>query len=1023
MSFTDLFIRRPVLALVVSALLLLLGLQAAGKLEIRQYPQLERSQIFVVTSYPGASASTVEGFVTAPLQQRIAGARGIEYMSAESVAGRSEITVHARLGEDASAVLTEVIAKVNEARFELPREIEDPVITTRTGGDAIMYLAFLSDEMTPSQINDYLRREVQPELATLEGVGQATVMGGQELAMRVWLDPARMAAHAVTAEDVTQALSRENHVSAAGTTDSGLVRATVDAETDRRTPREFEDIVIRQEQERRVRLGDVASIELSSSSFEFAAFSSGRETIYVSINEAPGANLLQVTARVHEVLPRLEARLPADLEIFIDYDASIYIQKALDQVLLTLLEAALIVMVVIYLFLGSLRVIGITLVTIPLSLVGVLFVMWAVGFSINLLTLLAMVISIGLVVDDAIVVVENVHRFIEEGETPLQAALKGARQVALPVVAMTLTLAAVFAPIAFIGGLTGTLFREFALTLAGAVLVSGVIALTLSPVMCAYLMRDHAHQEGFANWLDRAFRRIRDAYQRALARTLGAPGAVLLFATGILLSLPLLLLLTRQELAPEEDSGNVYVVASPPQYANLEYINRYLDDVVAIWKKVPEVDYSWQISSPSFVFGGLTLTPWDQRARSQAEVQAELQGAFAGVAGLEVFTFAEPPLPGADAGLPVNFVIASTADYESVQRVGDEVLARARDSGLFGFVRQTLQFDRPETAVTIDRDKAARLGVSMRAIGDTLATMLGESEVGRFSLQGRSYKVIPQAARNFRLTREWLERYYVRTADGKLVPLATLITLEQRVEPNTRRQYQQLNSTTIQGLVVPPHTVGDALGFLERALEEAAPSGFRVGYEGESRRYVQESEGFAVLFGISLLVIFLVLAAQFNSFRDPLIVLVSVPMSVFGAVVPIALGYATLNIYTQVGLLTLIGLISKHGILIVQFANTLAEAGASRGAAVLEAATLRLRPILMTTAATALGVLPLLLASGPGANSRFAIGLMIFAGMLVGTLFTLFVVPVVYLRLASEHRHADAGAAVHGECATAQATR
>jgi hydrophobe/amphiphile efflux-1 (HAE1) family protein len=1002
-KFTDLFIRRPVLALVISALLLLLGLQASSKLEIRQFPQIEKGVITVTTVYPGASPSTVEGFVTTPLQRQIASARGVEYITSTSQPSVSTINVHIRLGENTSGVLTEVIAKVNEARYNLPRQIIDPVVSTGSGDDAMIYLAFTSDTLSMAQITDYLNRTVQPELSTVEGVGSATIFGDKDFSMRVWLNPEKMAAYGVTAADINQAISRENYISTAGTTKGDLVRASVDAKTDMRTPEEFADLVVRQEGDRRVRLTDVAEVELAAASLEMATFSSGIEAIFVGIKEAPGANPLDVAAGVHEAVDRIEAQLPADMKVIFDWDASIYIDQALSEVIITLLEAALIVIVVIYLFLGSLRVVLIPLIAIPLSLIGVLFLIYSLGFSINLLTLLAMVIAIGLVVDDAIVVVENIHRHIENGLGPVQAALKGARQVALPVVAMTLTLAAVYAPIGFLGGLTGTLFSEFALTLAGAVLVSGVVALTLSPMMCAYLLRDHDHQGGFADRLDLVFGKIRDSYQRMLRVSLSNRGAVILFAAIILISLPLLFFIARQELAPEEDTGGLYAFGTGPQYANLNYLNGFIEETVDIWKQIPEISSSWQLNSPDMLMGGVTLVPWDQRERSQFEIQEQLQEKYSQISGVELFVFNEPALPGASGGLPVNFVIASTADYSAIKGVTEEVVSAARASGLFAFITETLRFNRPEINVTIDRDKAASLGISMQDIGDTLAVMLGEGEINRFSMNGRSYKVIPQASRDFRLTKEWLARYYLRTHSGELVPLSTVITLKQGIEPNLRRQYQQLNSSTIQGMMMPPNTLGDGLAFLEKTLLEVAPSGYRAGYEGESRRFIVESGHFAALFAVSLLLIYLVLSAQFNSFRDPFVVLISVPMSIFGAVVPIALGFVTLNIYTQVGLLTLIGLITKHGILIVDFANQLAEEGQSRRDAVLHAAALRLRPILMTTAATVLGVLPLLMASGAGANSRFGIGLMIAAGMLVGTLFTLFVVPVVYLLLASEH--------------------
>ena len=1002
MKFTDIFIQRPVLAIVIAAVMLLVGIQAGTQLSLREYPEVEKSQIFVQAIYPGASARTVQGFVTTPLQRRIAAAKGVDYVTSESNPGLAQINVYVRLGENSTDVLTEVITKINEARFELPREVEDPVVSNRTGGDGMMYLALLSDQMSVQQTTDYAIRTIQPVLSTVEGVGEARMLSSGVFALRIWLNPAKMAAYGVTAKDVNDAVRRENYISAAGTTRGELVRASVDAETDVQDPEKFAEIVVRQEGDKRVRLGDVAEVELASDTYESAAYSSGEETVFIAITEAPGANPLEVAARVKSKVKEIETQLPADMTIFMDSDLSISISEGLEEVGKTLIEASIIVVLVILLFLGSIRVVAIPIVAIPLSLITVLFLVWLMGFSINLLTLLAMVIAIGLVVDDAIVVVENVHRHIEEGKQPREAALIGAREVALPVIAMTLTLVAVYLPIGFLGGLTGVLFSEFALTLAGAVVISGFIALVLSPMMCAYLLVDHDHQGKIANWLDQKFDLLHHQYERVLGMCLNNRGAVVLFAVVIFCSLPVFYQLAQKELAPDEDSGSIFAMATPPDYSSLEYTTYFLDQMVDAWRTVPEVSHSWQVNAPTRVFGGLELVPWSERERSLEEIRQEIQAKYDKISGLEIFTFAAGGLPGADSGLPLQFVISSNADYKELDRVSEEVLQKARQSGIFAFVTKDLRYSRPEITVRIDRELAARLGISMADIGQTLQVMLGEAETNRFSMEGRSYKVIPQADRGFRLTKEWLERYYVRTTGESLVPLSTVVTLGQKVEPNSLKQFQQLNSATIQGFVLPPNTLGDSLEFLEQALYEVAPTGFRVGYQGASRRFIQESQGFLLLFATSLVFIYLVLAAQFNSFRDPLIVLISVPLSVFGAIVPLALGLATLNIYTQVGLLTLIGLISKHGILIVDFANRLVLEGYDRKAAVLKAAALRLRPILMTTVATVLGVLPLVLAFGAGANSRFAIGLMIAAGMSVGTLFTLFVLPTFYLVLGKD---------------------
>ena len=1005
MAFTDHFIQRPVLAIVVSSLLLLLGSTALFRVNIREFPELERSVIYIETTYRGASARTVQGFVTTPLQVSIAGARGVEYMTSNSNPSSSEIEVYVRLGENSNDVMSEVIAKVAEARGELPTDAEEPIITTSAGGDAMMYLAFYSRQMSPYQVTDYLLRTVQPELATLEGVGRVKIFG-RYLAMRIWLDPVRMAALGVTASDVKEAIERDNFIATSGATEGNLVRATVDARTDMKTAQDFEELVVRQRDEERVRLGDVADVELSAETTQLKTLSSGRDAVFISISQTPDANPLDVARAVHEAIPGIRENLPADMELFMDWDGTVVIDEAIKEVVITLLQASVIVILVIYLFLGSLRVVLIPLVAIPLSLIGVVFLILAMGFSLNLLTLLAMIIAIGLVVDDAIVVVENVHRHIEMGASPHEAALVGAREVAMPVVAMTLTLAAVYAPIGFIGGLTGALFSEFALTLAGAVLVSGVVALTLSPMMCSQVLKDSDHQGGLATWLDQRFHWLNGQYRGLLSASLRHRRPVILFAVGILASLPLLFSLAQEELAPEEDSGALYVTGIAPRHANLDYTDYFLNEVVTIWKDIPEFSHSWQVIFPNNNFGGITMLPWSERERTQQEVQLEFQQKISRVAGMEMFTFGTPPLPGFDAGLPVSFVIASTADYEEIQSIGEELVKAANESGLFLFVTQTLDFDRPEVKVNIDRELAARLGISMREIGQTLSTMLGETEVNRFNLEGRSYKVIPQAARGFRLTKQELEKYYVRTASNELVPLSSVISLESTVEANELTQYQQLNSTTVQGIMMPPNSLGTGLEFLRDTLHEIEPSGVKAGYTGASHRFMQETSSFPILFMLSLVLIFLLLAAQFNSFRDPFVVLLSVPLSVFGAMVPIALGFATLNIYTQIGLLTLIGLISKHGILIVEFANKLLQQGMTRREAVLEAASLRLRPVLMTTFATVMGVWPLVIAAGPGANSRFSIGLMITAGMLVGTLFTLFVIPVFYLPFGKQQEQA-----------------
>ena len=1007
MRFTDIFIKRPVLAIVLSALFLISGIQALVKLELRQFPEVEKSVITVATAYPGASAETVQAFVTDTLQRRIAGARDIDYLSASSEPGVSTIQIHVRLNSDTNRVLNDVIAKIGEAKFELPREIEDPVVTTSQGDDAMMYIGFTSSQLDNAQITDYLFRSIQPELATLEGVGQARILSGTVYAMRIWLEPEKLAGYNLTATDISDAVQRSNVRASAGNIKSDWTKVSVDVETDINSPALFGEIVIRQTDNQRVTLADVARIEMGNENYDVSVSADGKPAVFVSITPAPGANPLDVAKRVKSTLEQLRPEMPGDLSFNADSDASIYISEAINQVGMTLLEATLIVIGVILLFLGSWRVVIIPLVAIPLSLVGVLFGLWVVGFSINLLTLLAMVIAIGLVVDDAIVVVENIHRHIEDGATPYEAAIAGARQVALPVVAMTVTLAAVYVPIAFVGGLTGTLFSEFALTLAGAVLVSGVIALTLSPMMCAYLLKPAREQGRLADWLDHQFHLLDRVYHRAVSACLRHRGAVWLFAGAVFLSIPVAFLLVQRELAPEEDNSSIFVVAIPPDYANIDYVDAFSQQMADVWRSIPEVRTAWQVNRDQQIFGGLELELWGDRERSQDAIIAEAQSKYAQIAGLEIYTFPWPALPGIESGLPINFVIASTDDYEALDRVAQSVLTKAQESGLFIFANKSIRYSRPELNIQIDRKQAAALGIDMADIAATLQVLLGESEINRFALGGRAYKVIAQAEEGSRLTGADLAQYYVRAVSGDMVPLSSVISVSTVVKPNSRSQYQQLNSVSIQGLPMPPNTLGDGLAFLEQALIESAPTGYRAGYEGESRRYMQEGNSFVWLFGSSLLLMYLVLAAQFNSFRDPLVVLVSVPLSIFGALIPLVLGVETLNIYTQVGLLTLIGLISKHGILIVDFANQLEQQGQDRMTAVANAATLRLRPILMTTFATVLGVLPLVLSDGAGAASRFAIGLMVAAGMCVGTLFTLFVLPTFYPRIRASKKMAQ----------------
>lgn len=1004
MAFTDPFIRRPVLAAVVSMLIVLLGVQAFGSLSIRQYPQMENALITVTTAYPGANAETIQGYITQPLQQSLASAEGIDYMTSVSRQNFSVISIYARIGANTDRLFTELLAKANEVKNQLPPAAEDPVLSKEAAdASALMYISFYSTELSNPQITDYISRVIQPKLATLPGMAEAQILGNQVFAMRLWLDPVRLAGFGLTAADVTDSVRAYNYLSAAGEIKGEYVVTSINAATELRSAEAFAAIPLKTEGDRRVLLGDVARVEMGAESYDSISSFDGTPSVYIAVTATPSANPLEVIKEVRRVMPELESQLPPSLKVSIAYDATLFIQASINEVVKTLAEAVLIVIVVVFLFLGAFRSVLIPVITIPLSMIGVLFFMQLMGYSINLLTLLAMVLAIGLVVDDAIVVVENIHRHIEEGKTPLEAALQGAREIAMPVVSMTITLAAVYAPIGFLQGLTGALFKEFALTLAGAVIISGIVALTLSPMMCALLLRHEQNPSGIASRLDHLFERLKNRYRRMLNGTLETRPVVLVFAAIVLCLIPVLLMFTRSELAPDEDQGIIFMMSTSPQPTNLDYINAYTDQFTAIFRDFPEYYSSFQINGFNGVqtgIGGFLLKPWDERNRTQMEILPDVQARLAQIPGLQIFGFNLPSLPGTGEGLPFQFVINTPNDYPALLEVAERVKKRAEASGKFAFMDIDLAFDKPEVVVEIDRAKAAQLGVSMQDVGGTLATLLGEAEINRLTIEGRSYKVIAQVERPYRDNPGWLNNYYVRNKEGRLLPLSTLITVSDRARPRQLNQFQQLNSAIIQGF--PVVSMGEAIETVRQIAIEEAPAGFAYDYAGASRQYVQEGSALWVTFGLALAIIFLVLAAQFESFRDPLVILVTVPLSICGALIPLFLGVSSMNIYTQVGLVTLIGLISKHGILIVEFANQLRqEKGLSARLAVEEAAAIRLRPVLMTTAAMVFGMVPLILASGAGAVSRFDIGLVIATGMSVGTLFTLFVLPCVYTLLAA----------------------
>src|SRR5579863_4188490 len=1007
MRFTDIFIRRPVLALVVSLLIFLIGLKSLTGLQIRQYPRLYNTTITVTTVYPGASPDLIQGFITTPIEQAVATAEGIDYLTSNSIQGTSTVTAYIRLNYDPSQALTDVMAKVQQVKYLIPTEAQDPIILKSTGQTtAVMYIGFSSAELTSAAISDYLTRVVQPLLSTVDGVASADILGGQTFAMRLWLDPARMAARGISASDVAAAIRANNYQSAPGQAKGFFTVTNIDAHTGLADVDQFKRMVVKSAGGALVRLEDIARVDLGAQSWTSSVMMNGQHAVFIGVQATPTGNPLSLVQGVRALMPDIERTLPPSVTMKIAYDSTRFIQASIDEVEFSLGQAVVIVVAVIFLFLGSLRSVLIPIVTIPLSLIGAGIIMTALGFSLNLLTLLAMVLAIGLVVDDAIVVLENVYRHIEEGRSAAQAALIGAREIAGPIIAMTLTLAAVYTPIGFLGGVTGTLFREFAFTLAGAVIISGIVAVTLSPMMCSLLLTRTASQGRFARLIDRAFSRLADAYGRRLQRSLDYRPVTALFVAAVFALLVLMSGNTKKELAPEEDQGVLFALTKAPQYSNLDYSDAYGAELDKAFTSIPEAELRFVVNGrfgPNQGIAGVILKPWGERSRSAQAIKPVLQGKVSAVEGLSAFVFSLPPLPATIGGLPIQMVIYSPGDYKTIYLQMEKIKAAARKSGMFIVVDSDLAFNQPVIHVKINRSKANDLGITMQSIGDTLALLVGENYVNRFNLGGRSYEVIPQVPRVDRLGPETLTRYYVTSAGGQQVPLSNLVSVKTTTAPNALTRYNQLNSATFQAVPMPGVAMGQAVDFLEKQAAQL-PAGFGHDYLSDSRQYVQEGNQLVATFVFALIVIFLVLAAQFESLRDPLVILISVPMSICGAMMPLFFGLATMNIYTQVGLVTLIGLISKHGILMVEFANQLQlKEGLDRRRAIERAARVRLRPILMTTAAMVVGLVPLVTATGAGAASRLSIGIVVVCGMSVGTLFTLFVLPAVYTVLAKDH--------------------
>ncbi len=1001
-KFTDIFVKRPVLATVVSLFILLFGARAWYSMPLREYPKMENTVVTITTAYPGASAKLIQGFITTPLEKAVAGADGVDYFTSQSNDNVSTITAYVRLNFDPDKAFTNIMSKVQQVKGQLPKESGDPVIVKKTGSNiSLMYMSFSSSMMSPEQVTAYISQVVQPKLETVPGVAQVQILGGSNYAMRIWLKPRKMAALGITAADVSAALQQNNFQTAAGKIKGKYIQVSVNASTDLQTQAQFAKMIIKNDPKGGVvHLRDVARVQLGSDNYDSSVSFNNKKAVFISIDPTPTANPLTVMAGVRAMLPELAKSYPPSLKAAVVYDATKYIKASLYEVIKTIIEAALIVIVIIFLFLGSIRTVIIPVVTIPLSLIGVFGIMLALGYSTNLLTLLALVLAIGLVVDDAIVVVENTYRHIEDGMLPFEAALKGAREIAMPIIAMTITLAAVYAPIGFMGGITGSLFTEFAFTLAGAVIISGILALTLSPMMCSKLLKPELGEGKLVKVIDRSFLSLKKAYQAMLDSVLNKPNAVAIFAVIVLVSATFFYINAPKQLAPQEDHGAVLTIISGPEYANLDYMQKYTNELGRIYAAFPALSDQFIINGMGSSNSGIAmmmLKPWDQR-KSEAQVYKSLAPKLKNIAGIQAFPVRLPPLPTSGGGLPIQLVLTSTGSYQELYQVMQKIVQKAQNSGMFIIASGSLKFNKPLININIDRSLASALGVNMQTVAQNLALSLGGNYINRFTMYDRSYEVIPQLDRQYRTNVQQLDQIYLKSMGNNLVPLSSIATYSHQVAPNSLTRFNQLNSATVSALLVPGQTMGSAIAYLKAQANKVLPTNVSYDFAGQSRDYVKEGSALVMAFAFSIIIIFLVLAAQFESFSSPLIVMTSVPMAICGALLPLNWGLATINIYTQIGLITLIGLISKHGILMVDFADKLIDkSDISRRDAILQAAGTRLRPVLMTTAAMILGVVPLILATGAGAVSRYDIGLTIAAGMFIGTMFTLLVVPSMYV--------------------------
>src|SRR6266436_3635448 len=1017
-SFTDLFIKRPVLALVVSFVILIAGLQAMRTINVRQYPRSDIASIKITTVYVGADAELVRGFITTPLERAIAAADGIDYIQSQSSQGTSTITVRLKLNYDANKALSDISSKVDAIRRDLPPDAEIPVLEIQSADTqtASCYLSFTSDILQPNEVTDYLVRLVQPRLTAVGGVQKADILGGRTFAMRIWMKPDRMAALNISPAQVRNMLARNNFLSAAGNTKGSLLQVNLTANTDLHTVDDFKKLVIRQDRGTLVRLGDIADVVLGAEDYDSEVHFSGQKAVFMGVYVLPNANSVDVIKRVRVEMEQIKKELPTGMTGEIAYDATAYINDAISEVVKTLIDTLLIVMFVIFLFLGSIRSVVVPVVAIPISLIGALFLMQLFGFSLNLLTLLAIVLSVGLVVDDAIVVVENVERHMREGLSRTNAALLGARELIGPIIAMTITLAAVYTPIALQGGLTGALFREFALTLAGAVTISGVVALVLSPMMSAHLLRADHTDRGFSGFVNRTFDRFRDWYGSHLDRTLNARPAVYVVWGGVsLIALFMFATIPKvatKELAPKEDQGVIFGIITAPANATIDDTIRYADAAGKVFHDIPDTRFTFQLTFPDNGFGGMVLKPWGIRKTKTEAYLPGIQQKLGAIPGIQMFPIMPEALPGSD-NFPVSFVVASTASQERILELARQIFLKAMQAHVFQFGDIDTKIDQPQAQIVFDHDKVSTMGLDMQQVGADLSASIGGNFVNRFNMDGLSYKVIPQIKRVDRLNPEQLQNIYVTGPNDQLVPLSTVATIEHKTVARSLNRMQQLNAVTISG--VPAASVDTALKFLEDEAHKILPAGYVIDYTGGSRQLRIEGSKFGAVFGLAIVLIFLVLAAQFNSFRDPFIILFgSVPLALFGAGIFMFLkmpfgnfftdGWTTsFNIYSQVGLVTLVGLVSKNGILIVQFANELQRQGVDKLAAIAQASRIRLRPIMMTSVATVAGHFPLTLVTGAGAAARNSIGLVLVGGMTIGTIFTLFIVPSLYMLIAKQH--------------------